>query len=213
MAAKPSIDWAAVERDFRTGQFTLRELAAKHGGSHAGIRKRAEKEGWTQDLSAQVRQATRAKLVRETIKADAQDPAKVEVTVEAAAEINKQVILGHRQDIRRTRGVAMNLLGELERAALMDDQAELLAEILAGNGAEPADAAKARATVAKAISLTSRIGGVKALAETITKLQAAERTAFGLDEEGEKGKGTDLDRLTDEELDARINEHLARRQG
>ncbi len=213
MAGKRVIDWAAVERDYRTGQFTDRELGTKYGISHAAIGKRARAEKWEKDLSADVRKATRSKLLREAVAADANDPAKVEVTVEAAAELNKQVILGHRGDLKRARNVAMGLLDELEGARLLDEQAELLAEILAGDGAEPSDVMKARQVVSKAVSLTSRIGGIKALAETLTKLQTAERTAFGLDEEAEKGKDTDLDRLTDEELDARINEHLARRQG
>lgn len=206
MAGKSKLDWEAIERDYRTGQLSDRELAAKYGCSHALIGKRARSEGWQKDLSTQVRNATRAKLTRHAAKeAEAADPSKVEMTVEAAAEANTRVILGHRHDLQRTRNVAMGLLGELEGARLLDEQAELLAEILAGEGAEPGDVMKARQVVSKAVSLTSRIGGIKALAETLTKLQAAERTAFGLDEaDPSKGDGEGVRAMTDAERATRL---------
>ena len=56
-------DWQAVERDYRTGKFTLRELEHKHGAANSTIARRAAREGWSQDLSAAVRQATNAKLI------------------------------------------------------------------------------------------------------------------------------------------------------
>ena len=50
------VDWAAVERDFRTGKFTDIELAAKHGVARESIvrhRKDAQAKdptAWAQDL-------------------------------------------------------------------------------------------------------------------------------------------------------------------
>jgi len=90
-------DWDAVERDYRTGQFTLRELAARHNVNFATISRHAEKEAWTKDLTEAIRQATNAKLIQQaSIQAcnDAQQSATN--TVLAVAELNKQVILSHR---------------------------------------------------------------------------------------------------------------------
>jgi len=42
-----SIDWEAVERDYRAGTLSLRELSRKHGCSHSAIANRAGREGWT----------------------------------------------------------------------------------------------------------------------------------------------------------------------
>lgn len=39
-------DWKAVKRDYLTGSFTNRELAAKHGCSHTQVGRRAKLEGW-----------------------------------------------------------------------------------------------------------------------------------------------------------------------
>jgi hypothetical protein len=91
------VDWDAVERDYRTGKFTLRELAGKHGGSHQAISKQIEKNRWTQDLSVAIRVATNAKLVQDLVNHEvAKGGQAVANTVLAAAELNRTVILGHR---------------------------------------------------------------------------------------------------------------------
>ena len=189
------VDWEAVERDFRTGHFTLRELEAKHGVSYAQISRRSSKEGWTKDLREVIKQATDAALLRETV-TDAQKDATETVLV--AAELNKNVILSHRGDLKATRDVAAELLGELSRAALMAEDQELLSQILAGTGAEPADEARARAVVSKALSVNSRISSVKQLADAFDKLQVAERRAFGLDEKAERQPNSLADMATNE---------------
>jgi uncharacterized protein YjcR len=43
------IDWNAIERDYRCGSLSLRELAAKHGCSHSAIANFAGRHGWTRD--------------------------------------------------------------------------------------------------------------------------------------------------------------------
>lgn len=186
-------DWQAIERDYRTGKFTLKELEAKHGSGYAEISRRAKRDGWTQDLRSVVRQATSAALIAETTKTLAQE-AQTETTnsVLAAAEIGKDVILGHRSELREARSVALDLLAELRGSALLAEQQELLAQILAGEGATPQDEAQARATVQRALGMGSRISSVKALAEAITKLHTAERVAFDLDDDKGKGDPQDL---------------------
>ena len=45
-AAKQSRhDWEAIERDYRTGLFSLRELEKKHGAGYADIARKAKKAG------------------------------------------------------------------------------------------------------------------------------------------------------------------------
>ena len=174
-------DWQAVERDYRTGSFTLRELEAKHGANNGTISRRAAKLGWTQDLSNAVKHATNSALI-ESVLAEKSSNAQqsTAVAVLAAAEVNKTVILGHRQDIRYTRDVAVSLLDELAASRMLAEEQELLVEILAGEGAEHVDVSRARSVVRKALDLPSRVSSIKALAETFSKLQAMERDAFGL---------------------------------
>jgi len=40
-------DWAAVERDYRTGKYTNRQIAEVHGCSHTQVGRRATQYGWT----------------------------------------------------------------------------------------------------------------------------------------------------------------------
>lgn len=175
------VDWDAVERDYRTGKFTLRELAEKHGVSHVAVGKQAKKNRWSQDLADKIRQATNAKLMQALVAREVTAGfQEVTETVAAAAEVNTRVILGHRQDIANTRSVASSLLLELANSALLVEHQELLTEILAGEGAKPDDWNRARTAVSRALSLGGRVGSVKALADTFDKLQLAERRAFGI---------------------------------
>jgi hypothetical protein len=47
-----SIDWDAVESDYRRGWHSLRDLAAKHACSHSAIANRARRCGWSRDGDA-----------------------------------------------------------------------------------------------------------------------------------------------------------------
>lgn len=196
---KHKADWDAVERDYRTGRFTLRELAAKHGATHTTIARRAEREGWTKDLTEAIRQATNAKLVQQAVTQQAVQQEcttaqqAVTQTVLVAAEMNKSVILEHRRDLSSARNVAVDLLDELAKAALLAQDQDALIDILAGKNAEPADEHRARQLVSKALSVNSRISSIKALAEAFTKLHDGERRAFNI---GDMAAETPADTLS-----------------
>ncbi len=178
---KRRTDWDAVERDYRTGKFTLRELEAKHGAFNSSISRKAKKDGWTQDLSIAIKQATNAKLAEALVSSQVSEGLqKVSNTVLAAAEVNKQIIVGHRSDIVQANQVVRDLLVELKESALLAEHKKQLALILAGDN--PSNVALALEAIKRALALSSRVGSVKALAEAITKLQTAERKAFGLDD-------------------------------
>ena len=94
---KPKTDWEAVERDYRTGKYSLRELGARHGADHGLISRKARKEGWTQDLSAAIRQATNARLAESLVSTEVNEShQKVNAVVVASADVNTRIILGHR---------------------------------------------------------------------------------------------------------------------
>jgi hypothetical protein len=178
------IDWEAVERDYRTGKFTLRELESKHGAGYAKISARAKENGWTKDLAAVVRKATSAALIAEVATARATEGQKATTDVVlAAAELNKQVILSHRDELRQARTLAMDLLAEVKSQRLLAAEKELLAQVLAGKAEDIKEISDAQRVVHKALATGSRVSSVKALAETLTKLHSGERVAFGLNED------------------------------
>lgn len=197
---KASPDWDAIHRDYSSGQFTSREVAAKHGNvvSHSTITRRAQKEGWTQNLAEPIRRATDAAVIRETVAAlTGEEAPKALDTVLAAAELNKRVILEHRTELQRTRAVATALLQELSGSALLAEHMDVLAAILAGKDPEPGTEAQARLAVQKALGITTRIGGIKGLAEALTRLHAAERIAFSLDAPAEERAAGSMAALLD----------------
>jgi hypothetical protein len=93
-------DWDAVERDYRTDKFTLRELSEKYGISHQAISKQAKVNAWSKDLAQAIKQATNAILVDELVaKEIASGGQKVANVVLTAATVNSRIIRGHQQQL------------------------------------------------------------------------------------------------------------------
>ena len=150
------IDWDAVERDYRTGKFTLRELASKYGVSHQAIAKRAKVGKWTQDLGEAIRAATNARLTSELVANEvAKGGQAVANVVLAAAEVNTQVILAHRQHLAR-----------------MDEMLKAAEVKLSAIGDTVADVREAKTYVD---AVASAVAARKTLIEQ-------ERKAFGIDD-------------------------------
>jgi protein tyrosine/serine phosphatase len=202
---RKKVDWDAVERDYRTGKFTLRELEAKHGVDNAQIARRKKKDGWTQDLSSAVRQATNAMLMTEIVSKEVSDAQQsISKTVIAAAEVNKQVVLGHRTNLKRITAVAGALMAQIEQAALqMPDLAEAI-EIVRNPDENGMD--RANDALRKAMARPALVDDLKKLAEINERVIKGERQAFGLDE----GQGDQDDQaapsksLTDAERAVRL---------
>jgi DNA-binding MurR/RpiR family transcriptional regulator len=57
------VDWEAIEKQYRAGVLTVREIARQGGVSHTAINKRAKDSGWPRDLTAKVREAVSTGLV------------------------------------------------------------------------------------------------------------------------------------------------------
>lgn len=170
-------DWDAIERDYRTGKFTFRELELKHGVPNSTITRRAKKERWTQDLSDAVRQATNAALIQERVQQECSSAQQNAATaVLAAAEVNKQVILGHRQHVATAISLVSDLMAELRLLGSAKEDLERLAEIVGGE-----DPDEMLRVIRKVTSVHSKASTVKTLADAIDKLMRAERLAFGID--------------------------------
>ena len=184
---KRTVDWEAVERDFRTAKFTLRELGEKHQVTHTTIGRRAEREGWSKDLQQAIRQATNAKLIAETVQqkcTTAQQDATE--TVIAAAEINAHVILKHRAGLRRLGDVKDVLIDQIEQAAKnLPNLAELIEMVRQpdDNGVD-----KANDALRRAMSRSGLVDDLKKLAEIDERVRKGEREAFaiGADSDGDE---------------------------
>jgi len=184
MNEKRVVDWESIERDYRAGLLSVREIAAAQGVSHTAIQKRAKVEGWDRDLKAKILAKAEAKLARSTAasvvtpeqaaKAKANDAQLVEVNATAVANLR----MSHRVEIQRCRALVSRLVDEL--AAQTDDQGEFqrLGEIIASEADR--GGAKLAELYERVISLPQRIKGMKELGDTLKTMISLEREAWGL---------------------------------
>lgn len=208
MGEKKKADWEAIERDYRTGKFSDQELADKHGNvvTRQAISKKAKEKGWQKDLTTAVRQATRAKVIaaevakrvdKEVAETVAGNVAKsCEATTDAvlaAAEVNKQVILRHRDDIAEAREVSLAMLNELKVATLDPEKLHALFDKLTED-MDPVGRTLLAQRFNDVMKIHARVGSMHKLADTLSKLQGLERKAFSLDDE-EPDKGSTFEEV------------------
>lgn len=181
---KPKPDWERIEIDYRAGKFTLRELGEMHGVVHTTIARRAEKHGWTQDLSAAVRAATHAALIATaTHQASTNAHQTATDTVLAAAEMGAQVIRAH-----RTR----------------------LAEVTAGADRAKEKVLGLLDTAADIREAAVAMSAIEAWARITKTVVEKERQAFGLED---MAAANPLESMTDAEIEAEYERLQAARRG
>lgn len=180
-AAKPVTDWELIERDYRAGILSVREIAASHGVSHPAILKRAKRDGWDRDLAPRIQARADALVTKMAVTAEV--TAKQRVTerevIEANAERIAKVRSEHRGDINRMRTLGLTLLGELESQSANPEDLEKLGELLRAPDERGTD--KLNDLYHKIISTPGRIDGAKKVAETLKIAIGLEREAYGID--------------------------------
>jgi hypothetical protein len=181
---KPPVDWESIEREYRLGHTSMRQLSARFDVQTSVISRRAKKHGWVQDKREAVKALSEAQLLlsnaREaTIRATTPTVAEIE----QAATSRTKVVLAHRDSAARQRALMEKLLAEVE--ALTDDPSlfEWLAELRAGDS-EASSGVQDRLNEAyqRVIGLPGRVESAKKLAEILERLVKIERQAHGIDE-------------------------------
>lgn len=162
--AKKSIDWSAIERDYRKTGLSIRELARWYGCDDKAIRLKAKAGGWARpgaDTPQPTPQAPRplAALI-EPIKQGLRD-----LAPDGPAETPDIV--------ERSRRVAMRLVDELDAITTRQGElAQIIDEALEGK-----DNAKQRESLRKMLSLSDRAMTLKNLALTVKTLAEAHAPA------------------------------------
>lgn len=190
-SSRASIDWEALEVEYRTGKYSNRQLGTKFGVSESAIRRRAKLKGWEKDLSKKVQQQTRIKSTqkavvdtvrkqREAQGSDVEAPLTEDEIVEAAAEHSATIITQHQKRIEKYQ-------------VIVDDFADRITEQVATGrikvmtkSGEPTEIDTPLDYVGRSIS-----NGVMAL-ERLVKL---ERQAHGIDSDERSDEGETLEAL------------------
>lgn len=185
LAKKRKTDWEAVERDYRTGHFTSRELSEKHQVSHSLIARNAKKNGWTQDLAEAVRQATNAKLIDDLVNQEVHKSSqKVHTTIQVAAEVNTNLILSHRADLLEMKQVKKLLLEQIKQATVHSVDLAKVVEMVRNPDENGID--RANDALRKAMGRSALVDDLKKLADVDEKVRKGEREAFSIDSTQQK---------------------------
>ena len=182
--SKKETDWEAIEGAYRAGLLSLREMSQEYGVSHVAIKKRADKEGWTRDLTAKIKAKADALVNSGEVNGGVNSKPLVNESeiVNANAEVIANIRLSHRKDISRSRNLVMKLLGELEISTDNIEDFEKLGELMFDPD-EKTGRDKLNETYQKVISMAGRTKTMKDLADSLKTLVAIERQAYGLDVE------------------------------
>lgn len=166
---KKPIDWTEIERDFRTGTMSIREIARWYGVTDTAIRKKAKAGGWVRENADHSSQPKGAKP-------DAPEPEpKVYVgTVLTPENARPEAIVG------RGRNLVLRMLDELEATTARIGEMEALIEgVYDGQSDKAVEAARA------AVTLKNRADVLKALA-TAAKTFGESGAAGGKKEERQR---------------------------
>lgn len=194
-------DWEAIERAYRAGVLSVREIAAAHEVSHTAINKRAKRDGWDRDLKAKIKAKADALVSRREVSTEVSS--KQAETEREIIELNAEVIanirMAHRGDISRSRRLTNKLLDELE--SLTDEQGtikQLIDQLKDGDHEDGEAMADVLALAKKMSALPARTKTMKELAETLKTLVALERQAYDLDVKQGGSEEETLSKLMDE---------------
>lgn len=154
------IDWAEIERDFRTGTMSIREMAKWYGVSEGAIRKRAKAGGWEREGTQGGTRPSGAHQQAEKVYVG---------TVLTPENATPEAIVG------RGRNLVLRMLDELD--ASTSRLGEL--ESIIVTSTDEADAAGQRAALMQAVSLKQRSEVLKALATAAKTLAESEPAAKG----------------------------------
>lgn len=194
--ARPAADWELIEKLYRAGLLSLREIAkaANDAVTEGAIRKRAKKDQWTRDLGPKIAQRADELVRKEVVRKPSTQmtPASEREVIEANAELQYKVRMEARQDVVRLENLVRSLMTELE--AETGDVAAFtqLGELLDESGPDASGKwkqDKRNEVYMKVISAAWRVDAAKKLVEMTEKLIKLKFQVFGISIDGDDSGG------------------------
>jgi hypothetical protein len=178
-----SPDWAAIEKAYRLGQLSIREIARQHDVDVSAISRKAKSLAWTRDYTEEVRRGVNTKLLSSTPEATVPTREDIEKAQNDAAS----VVRAHRKSLTNGQRITAALFDQLEDAA---KNRQTIAEMI-----DSEDLTSARAAaMKKAISIPQHAATLRDLSTALKNFQAMERIAWNLNQgdDGEEGDDKNL---------------------
>lgn len=177
-----AVDWSALERDYRAGIKSDRQLEADYGISRGRIKRRADKEGWVRDLTDQINQEANKQLqqsmavAHRALDQGATPEQRERQIIEFAAATQVELVQRHRGDLALLRGTSMKIAQHLS-----EQVASGYMEIPGGEGENP---------IKVPIDLEAAAKTLNNVTGSYQRVVQLERQAFGLDEKESKGNAS-----------------------
>ena len=204
MAKTSLVNWLQIERQYKSGVLSIREIAREHNVPESNVRLKAKENGWRRDLTKEVQQRTRAKLIESLAQPDSTDAALKnlkdstdEEILEQAAKTQVTVVREHQRTLGQGHKLTLRMLDELDATTSL--RGELSDLIVAKVDV------KNQKAIMRAVSLGGRAAVMRDLAQAARTWVTLERQAFGIADD--KRRDTDSDKLnemTSDELRAQI---------
>ena len=175
-------DWTLVEKDYRAGLLSDRQIGEKYGVSHGSVQQQAKKRGWSRNLIGRSIAKAEEKLAREELATKLASETKVaseKELVDSTSDVLVEVMRGHRSDSARLRSVVTALLSKVETIINETELFEQIGVLCCNPDEKGID--KINELYHKVISLPSQTDTTKKLAETMKILIELERKIFKID--------------------------------
>lgn len=173
-----AVDWNAIERTYRLGKKSNKQLGADFDVDHSSIGRRAKKFGWVVDKSEEVDAVTNSLLIQAASGNANPNATPSALEIKAAGQTNADVVLNQRVGLRRLGALRDGMLDHMEGAvAHMPDLADLIEQMR-----NPDDNGQDRVNdrMRKALGRSDLIDDLKKLAEIDEKVRKGENEAFGI---------------------------------
>jgi hypothetical protein len=205
--SNPRINWERAKRLYRAGLLSNYEIARECKTTEANIRYRAKKEGWKKDLTDEVRQTARTKMIENL--ASVQDAGNIidginqvedSNIIEQAARTQVEVVRQHQKTLGNGHSLTMRMLNELDVTTTHRGELEDMIKSTI--------APRRQGAALAAISLPQRATVMRDLATAARLWVTLERQAFSIADDREKDNKDrqKLDEMTAEQLRAEIKE-------
>jgi hypothetical protein len=112
---KRVIDWESIEKAYRGGIQSIRQIARTYGITHRALIQRAQRDGWVRDLASAVRQKAKELVATSVSNASNQIPrVDQDDVVNQQAAVAAEIIKGQRTDIAQMRKMAKGIVDDID---------------------------------------------------------------------------------------------------
>jgi len=210
-AYRPSVDWDAMEPDWRAGVISVKALSEQYGVSRAAILKHWGKAGVERDLSAKIHAKADSLVTQQAVTPEVTQERRVteKRIIDANATMLADKVLGQRTDVARARATVQRLWAIVDAELDSPEELEQLGKMMRSPDAFGQD--RLNDMYLAAVAIPQQVKNVKLLCDSLKTLIELERkvlkldTLAEMDEDAAKKAGEDAGRAVAAGVDAAMS--------